>query len=631
MTADPIVVRRRLLAALLALFVLVVVGRFAFVSVYAASIPYWDQWDAEGAHLIKPWLDGTLTVGHMFAPHNEHRILFTRLVSLALLEANDQQWDSLPGVYANVFIYAAIPALLFAVFAPGLRTRVAKWTLFLVLLALAWLPYGQHNTLVAFQNQFFFMSLFAIACIWLAARARDDAWLPAKVLPAAVFGLFTMASGLFGAVAAGGVLTLRLAVLRNLRPLRACVTIALLAAIAVTSYLAIPHISGLEWMKAQDAATWLQRFVFHLGWPLAGDSWFAWIPIWAPSVIAAYRLLRHREADARDLCALGLGAWTVMQVAAIAYARDVLSDRYFDTLALGLVANLCLALRLFERYNFVATSAPLQRVASAAPLALLLLAWATGLGRSFNEDVQAAARRSTLSTLQTANVRQFVATGDRSALDDRMRLHIPYPSADRLAGLLLDPTLRGTLPAIVRTQAERGGLSTVAVRLQDHVRGLFGLPPRATLQGGLHFVESPTSRPRATPLQLPPRKLAQIKWTAPRSGALATVSTMIGNYAHQSDGLLAVQACSARECRSAHAWLQDSADGLFFGARFDRPLDVEAGEPLVFKFWTHRSTHPVAIFGYPATARSPRIVYFADIAPGALAGRTARLRLGFRQ
>jgi hypothetical protein len=104
---------------------------------------------------------------------------------------------------------------------------------------------------------------------------------------------------------------------------------------------------------------------------------------------------------------------------------------------------------------------------------------------------------------------------------------------------------------------------------------------------------------------------------------------MIGNYFYQSDGLLALQACSPSACRSAQTWLRDSVDIHYFGARFDNPLDVRAGEPLVLKFWTYRATSPVAIFGYDPAAGSPRIVHFADIPPVALAGTTVRLRLGF--
>ena len=64
---------------LAALFVAILGGKFLLIERYGSEVPYWDQWDAEGDNLIRPYLEGRLAVAQFFAAHNEHRILFTRL------------------------------------------------------------------------------------------------------------------------------------------------------------------------------------------------------------------------------------------------------------------------------------------------------------------------------------------------------------------------------------------------------------------------------------------------------------------------------------------------------------------------------------------------------------------------
>src|SRR5437016_3472021 len=75
-------------------FFLVIVGaRLCLVADYGSSLPMYDQWDGEGATLFKPWRDGTLRLVDFVAPHNEHRMLPSKLLALGLLRLNGQ-WDA---------------------------------------------------------------------------------------------------------------------------------------------------------------------------------------------------------------------------------------------------------------------------------------------------------------------------------------------------------------------------------------------------------------------------------------------------------------------------------------------------------------------------------------------------------
>ena len=83
------------------LAIAVIAVRVVLVAAYASPVPYRDQWDAEGAYLLAPWIEGTHAASGWFAAHNEHRILWTRVLTLGLFEANGGQWDNLVSALAN--------------------------------------------------------------------------------------------------------------------------------------------------------------------------------------------------------------------------------------------------------------------------------------------------------------------------------------------------------------------------------------------------------------------------------------------------------------------------------------------------------------------------------------------------
>jgi hypothetical protein len=56
-------------------------------------MPDWDQWDAEAGELFTPWFENDHFLTHLFTPHNEHRVILTKLQNLALVLLGGQ-WDS---------------------------------------------------------------------------------------------------------------------------------------------------------------------------------------------------------------------------------------------------------------------------------------------------------------------------------------------------------------------------------------------------------------------------------------------------------------------------------------------------------------------------------------------------------
>ena len=74
-----------------------------------------------------------------------------------------------------------------------------------------------------------------------------------------------------------------------------------------------------------------------------------------------------------------------------------------------------------------------------------------GIGyRSFQGERQHLKDLNRIHPIQISLIRDFIVNGDPSALKDKPFLHIPFPDADQLVGLLSDPTIRSILPVSIR-------------------------------------------------------------------------------------------------------------------------------------------------------------------------------------
>jgi hypothetical protein len=169
--------------------------KLCLIEKYANATPFWDQWDAEAALLYKPFIDGTLKFENLLSPHNEHRILTTRLLALSELMLNGI-WNPLLQMVINAGIHILTVIILIA-----LITRVVGRGYLPALLAfsalLFGLPFGWENTLGGFQVQFYFVILFSIVSIWLMTICEPfSVWWVLGIL-SSVLAFFSLASGIF--------------------------------------------------------------------------------------------------------------------------------------------------------------------------------------------------------------------------------------------------------------------------------------------------------------------------------------------------------------------------------------------------------------------------------------------------
>ena len=121
--------------------------------------PVWDQWDAQGLYLYVPYLDGNLTLSALFEPHNEHRILTTRILSLALLLANGQ-WDPILEMVVNSILHIISFLILIKIISTISEKKITQVTIF-VGMFIWMLPFGWDNALSGFQSQFYLLLIFS--------------------------------------------------------------------------------------------------------------------------------------------------------------------------------------------------------------------------------------------------------------------------------------------------------------------------------------------------------------------------------------------------------------------------------------------------------------------------------------
>ena len=86
-------------------------GKLWLVSAAGSDLPTWDQWDAEGEVVLRPWLEGWMGLKEIVHPHNEHRVIVTKLFALGLFTLNGQ-WDGFVETVAAAAVHTLAALLL---------------------------------------------------------------------------------------------------------------------------------------------------------------------------------------------------------------------------------------------------------------------------------------------------------------------------------------------------------------------------------------------------------------------------------------------------------------------------------------------------------------------------------------
>jgi hypothetical protein len=436
--------QRRLQKALaVSALVLVVLGaKIQIIAHFGSSTPFWDQWDAEAGFLYKEYLNSNLTLGGLFAPHNEHRIVLTRVLSLVLFEL-DGGWDPILQMIVN----AALHVCAIVIVALTLQRLVPPRRFLVLVLFIAFVflpPIGWENVLAGFQSPFYLLLLFSILALRGFANAEAFAmrwWISVGYM---VCAFFSLASGALTGLAATIVAVLQI-MGGSRQGLKEYMAAAMLLIISVVMMVSIPHIDAHDALKAHSVRELLNAFVTCLSFPLK-----RWVCIWVNLPMLAYMiyvLVRRPPRGSAHWVVASLAIWWVGQMLSLSYGRAVFpnSSRYLDIIAIGLPINFAVLL-----FALNVVSVDKQRLA-----AYITVAWLGGTISGLWLFTVASAlpnihEKASQSSQQQANVIAFLKSGNIADLQNKAMLEIPYPNAGRLASLLSDPIVRMELPRLIR-------------------------------------------------------------------------------------------------------------------------------------------------------------------------------------
>ncbi|HVH28785.1 MAG TPA: hypothetical protein VM818_18610 [Vicinamibacterales bacterium] len=430
------------------LFLVVFCAKLLLMRSNPVTVPYWDQWDGEGAAIFVPFNDGTLSWQSMFALHNEHRIFFSRLLALGLLTANGQ-WDPRLEQVVNAALHSLTAVLVAALLWTASERRYLEPLLVVCAITFA-LPFGWENTLAGFQSAFYFLLLFSVLALGLTTTSRPGTarwwlgWL------CAACSLVTAAGGLLTPLAIAGVTLLTIAKDRQEWP-HALVNVGAAAVVlALGVALMSPALEYHAALKAQSATAFRLAIAHNLAWPWI-DQALSSLVMWLPLAALLATAFRQAPITRLEQVAVGLGLWVVLNAAAIAYGRGagggLPAIRYMDFLSLGFLANLAALVSLVARPRPLTFT---RRLALGALVGWLLFAM-VGLDRLVSRAMTDLSISRQYAANQASNVRRFLMTGDLDTLLSQAALvELPYPDPKRLATLLQDPYIRRILPATVR-------------------------------------------------------------------------------------------------------------------------------------------------------------------------------------
>jgi hypothetical protein len=475
----------RRMVAVLALIAWVFATRLWLIESAGSAVPFWDQWGAELLGLYRPWLDGTLRVADLFAPHNEHRIVFTRVADLLLFQLAGE-WNPWNQLLLNAALHAAVAGGLLALFWNSL-TPLFRAGLIALLAVIFASPAGWQNALWGFQSQVYFGNLLAVLAIAGACGAAPLSgrwWLG---FAAAFLALFTNAGGVLASVSILTVSIFQLPSAEQKR--RQVLSVTMIASIVVAGCLLRVRAPHHDPLQVHAVGQFVNVTLHSLAWPNVNHAACALL-MQLPLLSLGVLVFRRRiPLNGVTWCAFGLGLFALLHALAVAYSRGAgLTDdrplsRYQDPLLLGVAAQAFASLFIASRHGLVG------RLFATAWAAALALGCVTLTETNLSENLPYKRAHDTAVLM---NIREFIATRDPALLERRFAFPTALEDPETLLRVLEDPMLNGLLPRSLLTPSNKAfEPAPVLVRIASPMVLLTGCGISALL---LWMIRRPTAK-----------------------------------------------------------------------------------------------------------------------------------------
>ncbi len=459
---------QRLILAM-GVFLIILGVRLSLINSFSTDIPYWDQWDGEAMNLYVPYFEGKLSWNNWLQPHNEHRIVLTRIAMFALFLINGQ-WDVQLQMVMNAIVYSGVGMMLFWVLMPDKVVRIFWGGAVVVIFSL---PFGWENTLFGFQLQFYLMIGLSIATLWLLPRAKfgTKRWCLGGFC--ALLSLFTMASGFLVCAVVLVILLVEMVREREKSKRLDCLPTVLLSLLIVISGMLLKgHVPAHHVLQAHSIGTFLLALAANLSWPIQGVTFWALLQ-WLPFVLYLGTYLWTGELSNKMTFIVGLGLLVVLQAAATAYARGGGSiqpaSRYLDIFSLGVLINLYAMLELLSKYW--------KRIRLRVVWGLCIV-WimtnCTGffVCTRFNVILHLPEVHSSQQAA-LENVSKYIKARRINSLASLPNHDLPYPDRKRLELILDNPSVLKILPPSLVPENKDGRLRIISKGLLSTSRIIF--------------------------------------------------------------------------------------------------------------------------------------------------------------
>jgi hypothetical protein len=431
--------QNRMPILLASLFLILLGTRAALISYAGSPLPFLDEWEADGARLLEPYIQGNLTISDLFIPLNEHRIFFTKLLVLLIFNVSGY-WDVVLQMIVNAVLDSVTVVAIAYMLSRVLRGGLAVAAIVLSTLINA-VPFGYDNAVLGFNTHFYLLLAFSFASLWFLTDSLAWSWRWGAGVLCALGSALCLASGSLTFAAAGAAQLLQMACGRR-AGLREALGIVLLFVVTLALAITIPHVPEAEPHKAHSVGQFLSAFVGLIGWPAHTALGLVLV---LPTAMFLFRTVADRPmlSDPRWFNVAMFG-WVVCQILALAVGRALLplQNRYFDILLIGTTINFVSAFWLFQR------DAPKRSLMTWRTFALA--AWLFALTLSLTHPQrhlpdQIEEWRTMLAT-GSRNVQGYLATGDSSFIFRAPAAEVPSFFPKRLRELLDTPEIRSALP-----------------------------------------------------------------------------------------------------------------------------------------------------------------------------------------
>ncbi len=435
---------RSSLLILFGMALLIMGAKLWLIDAIGNSTPYTDQWDAEASQLYKPWIEGTLELSDILAPHNEHRIIPTKLLALWLVNINEL-WSPLLQMAVNALVHVLAITLLVALLAYSLGKRELPLIAGIATILLC-VNTGWQNTLHGINSIWYFSTLFGPLALWLliVSKPLKKLWWVGLIL--GLLATISAASGL--SVFAASALVLLLIFFRDQYKSYTQLFAGLICLfLFIICYSLVPSVESHNSLRADSVSAFVASLTAIWAWPTSPNL-LSSLLLHTPAAIYAITVLYTNPKSGKKLWFLfALAAWSAAQILSVAYGRasaPVLS-RYTDAFAVDLLINLACLISLLQLNK--------ARWSNWLLYGWLLL-MLSGLAVYVSEKMplQLAYKKMSGSS-QLWTTQAYIGSGDAGFLNNaKPYISLPYSDPNRLKLLLDDMAIRKILPTEIRGQ-----------------------------------------------------------------------------------------------------------------------------------------------------------------------------------